>query len=357
MKRTAANVHAFALIGAQTMQTPARSKMLFLKVALSLTVVTVLIVRFDWQTLPNQLNDYRWEFAALAFAGLLVQFPLSGLKWRAALHVCNVDLSFGLLTRFYCIAHFVGQFLPTSIGGDAYRIYRVLPLVAPRSRAVSSIVLDRVIGLGALLCLGAAGAVTLIDEFWLPRSYLAAIGVGTASALLGAAALYVGWLGLIRKKIQHHKWIVALREDCMQLLRAGWRWVPLIFLAFLFQTVAVTIVYLLFVGAGSSIGFAEVALISAVTGVVGMIPLSINGLGITEGSIALAGVALGADYEDAVIAAMLLRVTVMPLSMACGVLYCCEPNTQEARAVAPRTVIHARESPSLARRWSQLLIK
>jgi len=55
----------------------------------------------------------------------------------------------------------VGQFLPTSIGGDAYRAYRVLPLVEPHSRAVTSIVIDRIVGLAALLFLGAVGAVFL----------------------------------------------------------------------------------------------------------------------------------------------------------------------------------------------------
>ena len=74
-------------------------------------------------------------------------------------------------------------------------------------------------------------------------------------------------------------------------------------------------------GAGSTIGFAEVALIAAITGLAGILPLAINGIGITEGTITLAGVALGADYEDAAVAAILLRVAVLPLSCLCGVLY------------------------------------
>jgi uncharacterized membrane protein YbhN (UPF0104 family) len=97
--------------------------------------------------------------------------------------------------------------------------------------------------------------------------------------------------------------------------------VPLLLMAFSFQLIAVGIVYLLFLGAGSEIGFAEVALIAAITGVAGILPLAINGIGITEGTITLAGVALGADYEDAAVAAILLRVVVLPLSCACGVLY------------------------------------
>jgi uncharacterized protein (TIRG00374 family) len=298
-----------------------RPMRLFIKAAFSAIAIGGLIAGINWHELPRLIVGYKWEFAIAAFIGLAIQFPISGLKWHAALRVCNVDLSFRRLTRFYCISHFVGQFLPTSIGGDAYRAYRVLPLVEPHSRAVTSIVIDRIVGLGALLFLGAVGAIFLVDHSRLPQGYLTALGIGSIVAVVGGVALYLGWFGVIRRKLQHMKMVTAIQGDLMQLVRAGWRWVPLLVMAFVFQLIAVGIVYLLFLGAGSTIGFAEVALIAAITGVAGILPLAINGIGITEGTITLAGVALGADYEDAAVAAILLRVVVLPLSCACGVLY------------------------------------
>jgi uncharacterized membrane protein YbhN (UPF0104 family) len=308
-----------------------RRAWLLLKAGLSAIAITGLIAGIHWEELPRLIVGYKWEFAIAAFIGLMIQFPISGLKWRAALRVCNVDLSFTRLTRFYCISHFVGQFLPTSIGGDAYRVYRVLPLVEPHSRAVTSIIIDRIVGLAALLFLGAVGAAFLLDHFKLPQGYLTALGFGAVGAVAGAAAMYFGWFALVKRKLQHMKMVAAIQADCMQLLRAGWRWLPLLGMAFLFQLIAVSIVYLLFLGAGSEIGFAEVALIAAITGLAGMIPLAINGIGVTEGTITLAGVALGADYEDAAVAAVLLRVVVLPLSCACGVLYWRETHSKGDR--------------------------
>jgi uncharacterized membrane protein YbhN (UPF0104 family) len=310
-----------------------QSTRLAIKAAFSAIAIGGLVAGINWSELPHLIVGYRWEFAVAAFLGLMIQFPISGLKWHAALRVCNIDMSFTRLTRFYCISHFVGQFLPTQIGGDAYRIYRVLPLVQPRSRAVTSIVIDRIVGLAALLCLGAVGALYLMDNFRLPQGYLTVLGFGTVGVAIGSAAFYFGWLGLIRRKLQHWKVVAAIQEDCMQLLRAGWRWLPLLCMSFVFQLIAVTIVYLLFLGAGSTIGFAEVALIAAVTGLAGMLPIAINGIGVTEGTITLAGVALGADYEDAAVAAVLLRVAVLPLSCACGVLYWLESHHREEAAI------------------------
>jgi uncharacterized membrane protein YbhN (UPF0104 family) len=300
---------------------------LFIKAAFSAIAIGGLIAGINWHELPKLIVGYKWEFAVAAFIGLAIQFPISGLKWLTALRVCNVDLSFSRLTRFYCISHFVGQFLPTSIGGDAYRVFRVLPLVEPHSRAVTSIVIDRIVGLGALLSLGAVGSIFLIDHFKLPQGYLTFLGFGSVFAVVVAAALYLGWFGVVRRKLQHMKMVAAIQEDLMQLLRAGWRWLPLLVMSFVFQLLAVGIVYLLFLGAGSDIGFPEVALIAAITGVAGILPLAINGIGVTEGTITLAGVALGADYEDAAVAAVLLRVAVLPLSCLCGVLYWRESHT------------------------------
>src|SRR3569833_693363 len=308
---------------------------LVLKTAFSAIAIGGLVAGINWHELPRLIVGYKWELAAAAFLGLAIQFPISGLKWHAALRVCNVDLSFTRLTRFYCISHFVGQFLPTSIGGDAYRVFRVLPLVEPHSRAVTSIVIDRIVGLGALLFLGAVGSVLLMEHFRLPQGYLKALGFGSIAAVVGAIALYLGWFGVLRRKLQHLKMVTAIQKDLMQLLRAGWRWLPLVAMAFLFQLLAVGIVYLLFLGAGSSIGFAEVALIAAITGVAGILPLAINGIGVTEGTITLAGVALGADYEDAAVAAILLRVVVLPLSAACGVLYWRESHDSSDKAAIP----------------------
>jgi glycosyltransferase 2 family protein len=322
-----------------------RSMRLTLKAVFSAIAIGGLVAGINWHDLPKLIVGYKWEFAVAAFIGLAIQFPISGLKWHAALRVCNIDLSFTRLTRFYCISHFVGQFLPTSIGGDAYRVFRVLPLVEPHSRAVTSIVIDRIVGLGALLCLGAIGAMFLIGHFRLPEGYLTALGLGSAAVAVGAVALYLGWFGVVRRKLQHLKMVAAIQGDLMQLLRAGWRWLPLLVMSFVFQLVAVGIVYLLFLGAGSEIGFAEVALIAAITGVAGILPLAINGIGITEGTITLVAVALGADYEDAAVAAILLRVVVLPLSALCGVLYWRESHSS-GQAAAEAAAVEAEKLPA-----------
>ncbi len=44
-------------------------------------------------------------------------------RWRALLRARGIDDSLAWLTRAYFVAYAAGQVLPTSIGGDAMRIY------------------------------------------------------------------------------------------------------------------------------------------------------------------------------------------------------------------------------------------
>ena len=64
------------------------------------------------------------------------------------------------LLRILLSASFLNNFLPTAIGGDIYRVYRTVPQ-GTRSRAVSAVLLDRVVGLLSLMLIGAIGSAWL----------------------------------------------------------------------------------------------------------------------------------------------------------------------------------------------------
>jgi len=104
----------------------------------------------------------------------------------------------------------------------------VLPLVEPTPRGdVDCHRSHR--GLAALLFLGAVGGSVPDGSLRLPQGYLTALGVGTVAATVaGCRPCLLGWFGLIRNKLQHLEMVAAIQGDLMQLLRRGWRWVPLL---------------------------------------------------------------------------------------------------------------------------------
>lgn len=297
-----------------------------LKTIVGVTLGALLLWAVDWEKLPSLLHQFDWRTVAAAALCVCVQFPASTWKWSAALQICGVRLDFMFLLRGYCIGHFIGQFLPTTIGGDAYRAYRVMPHVSRRSRAITSIVLERVVGLAVLLFLGAVAAVFLFEESALARGYLGLFSIGSVVGLALLFAVYAGKLKFITNRLRHLAWFQALEQDYREICRAKLAWIPLIAMSFVFHITAIVIIGLLLLGAAANITMIDAALITAVTGVAGMLPITINGLGVADGSIALTAVALGADYEAALVAALLLRLLVLPFSLLCGLIYVFEPN-------------------------------
>jgi uncharacterized membrane protein YbhN (UPF0104 family) len=296
-----------------------------LKTIVSVTIGSLLLWAVDWEKLPGLLAEYQWWTVAGALVCIAIQFPASAWKWRAALQICGDKLDFMFLLRGYCIGHFIGQFLPTTIGGDAYRAFRVASLVGKRSRAITSIVLERVVGFASLLLLGAIAAAFLADETLLARAYLLFFVIGAVASVALLVAVHRGKLKFITNRLRHRGWFQALEQDYWQICRLHPAWIPLILMSFVFQSQAIVIIGLLLVGAGANITMIEASLITAITGVAGMLPITINGIGVSDGSIALTAVALGANYESAFVAALLLRILVLPYSLLCGLIYMFEP--------------------------------
>jgi glycosyltransferase 2 family protein len=102
-----------------------------------------------WQVLKQTRLDY------LA-AALLLQFgstAVSAYRWQLIMQ----NLGFGQLFAFYWRSYFKGMFfnqgLPTSIGGDAIKVLDVASHGFRKRDALYGVMVDRIIGLGALLSL------------------------------------------------------------------------------------------------------------------------------------------------------------------------------------------------------------
>ena len=88
-------------------------------------------------------------------------------------------------SRRYLIALLLGQILPTAVGGDAVRAIDLTRRTGEPAEAVSSVVVDRVVGLAALGALAAAGA--LAGGSGIGRGTAVALGLGVlaVTALAG----------------------------------------------------------------------------------------------------------------------------------------------------------------------------
>jgi len=104
-------------------------------------------------------------FAAAVVVWFAAVWPLAW-RWQRLLAARGVDESLGWLTRVYFVAYAAGQILPTSLGGDAARIYQGSRRHRGEQQAIAgSVVLERALGGATTLVLAAAGFVLAIGRY------------------------------------------------------------------------------------------------------------------------------------------------------------------------------------------------
>ncbi len=134
----------------------------------------------------NQINP---GWLAIAIAVTFLQILLGALRWREITAMCDAPLSTAQTLRFNLIGSFFNQTLPSSIGGDAVRLWLVSRTGAGWRAASYSVLVDRAIGLIAL-------AIIIVGS--LPWSYqLIGNANGRTALLLIDFAALAGGLGFL----------------------------------------------------------------------------------------------------------------------------------------------------------------
>ena len=96
---------------------------------------------------------------ALAASLLPLGVVLGTMRWNALLHAHGVYISPARLYASQMTALFFRQFMPGTIGADAVRAVDVWRMGAPKSVAVTSVAIDRVFGLLALVLFACAALI------------------------------------------------------------------------------------------------------------------------------------------------------------------------------------------------------
>jgi uncharacterized membrane protein YbhN (UPF0104 family) len=106
-----------------------------------------------------------WNSLALLLASSLVLLVVVGLntvRWLLVARTCQVEMPWWQSFQWTMIGHFFNQTFPSSVGGDVIRGVLAGRGIDDMGRAFSSVALERVVGLIALLALIAIGQPLLI---------------------------------------------------------------------------------------------------------------------------------------------------------------------------------------------------
>ena len=133
-----------------------------IRLVLTLTVTGLALAYIFWKIDVGKtlhiLADADPAYIALSLGLAFLTVPPMAWRWKLLLRAKGIHDNLGWLTRAYLVSYSASQMLPTSVGGDAVRIYETAKRHPGKGGpAAGSIILERVLGGAATLILAAIG--------------------------------------------------------------------------------------------------------------------------------------------------------------------------------------------------------
>ncbi|MGC2520395.1 MAG: lysylphosphatidylglycerol synthase transmembrane domain-containing protein [Burkholderiales bacterium] len=292
-----------------------------LKLAVSVALLWLIVQKLDLADLAAKVKTVSPGGALLVVAALLMQSVVASLRWEWIIRVMGHHFPFAAALRAWLIGQFLGQGFPSTIGHDAYRVMSLRGSGIPATAAFEIIVLDRLTGVVALVLLAAA---TLPLLFHLasdtaplfPLVLLIGGGMLATVLLLGPFSL-PGLLERYPRLTIVSRFRANLRRLVATRHSVAWVLVP----ALAAHLLSVLAAYVIARDAGTRFGFVQCLAIIPPAILVSLIPLSIAGWGIREGSVVAAALLLGIPAADALLVSIVLGLGFLAVGMIGGLVW------------------------------------
>jgi hypothetical protein len=304
-----------------------------------------------------------------AFLILAVSCQLGALQWVLLVRRSGVTLPASRLNRLFWIGLFFNNFLPGSVGGDVAKVTGVA-VSGPGALASSlaATILDRVLGLAALVGLALIAALALGGDrpAGLPWPALFTLGLSVAAALAGLLCRGPArWAIAVLDRLFPAE-LGARFGSAVRALHAcrlsPWFLLRIIFLAAMVQVLRVGTHLAVAAALGIPLSWErglELFVLVPVLGVAVMLPVTLNGLGLREFLATALFPAIGISEGDAFALQLATYLLQLVLSLAGGALFvhsavgrywrtmAFDPDRGQWGDTGPSAVDYRAEGPSL----------
>lgn len=245
-----------------------------IRIAVTLAIVAGLIFKLSPGDLASTLRHASPWLLLDALALMAVVQALVVVKWLVLLKARDVQAPLLHVIRAYCVGNLLSNVLPTAVGGDVYRVYRIQREANARAADVTmSVLYERATGYGAMTCLGALGA-----AFYYGNAAIGALALvaGAGAALVLAVVLprmpfpAVRHDHVLRNLLAHRRELVAVYQMSI--------------FSIAIQALFISTIALSGRALGIHVAWWYWAFITWVAAVAVLLPITLGGLGVRESS-------------------------------------------------------------------------
>jgi uncharacterized protein (TIRG00374 family) len=302
--------------------------LLAIKLAVSIGLVLLLVRQVNIEDFLAGFTQANIPIFGIALGLSAVAVLIRSYKWQLLLGVQGANLPLRTIQAITYMSMFFNNFFLGSIGGDAFRVYKTLNYSRTKSGSISSVLMERATGVWAsVLVLLASSIATLFigDSVILPRQLFQLIGVSLATLFLTVAGF------MLMMRVRHfnmldkfpklaifvHSFVVTIhlyRIHVVTLLTT-------VILSLLFLMTNSVATYFYALAANVTVHFIHLIFIVTLAGIITMLPISINGIGLQEGAIFIYLERLGVDPSSALLVALLPRIGMLLFAFLGGLLF------------------------------------
>jgi uncharacterized membrane protein YbhN (UPF0104 family) len=284
-----------------------------------IAILALVLSRTDFRDLTVRWTPTLIAGAAAVILCLFAAQGLSAYRWKVILGPDAPPWPF--LFRLYLIAAFFSLFLPTAVGGDAVRAVAATPAGSGTRRAVGSVLLDRLLGVLALVIYLLIGLVVAPP---------AGLGFGAGGLLgsrtrqlalgIGLVGLVVGWL-LLRRFAPVAKAIDQIRDLVVALAREPRRFAFAVGVGLAVQACYILAWLVLGISLALPIPPGSHLITVPIVSLSTMIPITLSGVGLREGAWTLLLARFGISAADAVAYSLLYFACWMVVAGSGGLVF------------------------------------
>lgn len=307
-----------------------------LRLIASSVMLTLLLTQFPADDLEARWPDWEptsWLWLSASLLLTLGAFALASVRWLEVCRTLGERLKFSQIFGYFLAGQFVGNFLPTTVGGDILRVTRMGTATNNHSRAFASVIIERSTGWLVL------PVITLFTLMLKPglisdRTGMVALAASVATLVLLSLLIFVAQHPSIGGRLKGQNGLTASLAAVHQGL-AIYRKVPgsmfrLLAVAVAFQACLIFAVICIANSIGIRLDMSTWFAFLPMVFVAQVLPIAIGGLGVREAALVFF---LGSSYiasSQSVVLGLLTYAVTLIASLAGVVPFIFGPRRQNS---------------------------
>lgn len=261
------------------------------------------------------------DWLAAAVVLMLGQIALASWRWHSVMRAIEAVLDYAQTLRILYIGTFFNLALPSSLGGDALRVWKARRAGLPLGAALNSVMLERVATLFGLVLLVAVTEPLLLARL----DDLPGVWVFPILTLLGLAG--IGLLMVLDRLPEgFRRWrvmrgLAQLAGDTRRLFLTPRHAVMTLGLAVLGHANLALVVYALAAGLAIDVSVVDCLVLVPPVILLTMLPISVAGWGVREGAMVAAFGFVGVPAASALVLSILYGLVVIATGLPGGAIW------------------------------------